>query len=114
MSLFHRADLVFDKNGINVTSVPPGDENGVVELCVQMGVAGRIELIIKNTGEDTITVQDITLLWSVNIFDYSEIRNVGEHNIQLVPGNFLFCNNNKSKVTQANTNPVWPKHQACA
>ena len=94
--------------------MPPGDENGVVELCVQMGVAGRIELIIKNTGEDTITVQDITLLWSVNIFDYSEIRNVGEHNIQLVPGNFLFCNNNKSKVTQANTNPVWPKHQACA
>ncbi|XP_068695788.1 putative helicase mov-10-B.1 [Montipora foliosa] len=81
-----KADLVCDKNGINVTSVPPGDENGVVELCVQMGVAGRIELIIKNTGEDTITVQDITLLWSVNIFDYSEIRNVGEHNIQLVPG----------------------------
>ena len=29
-------------------------------------------------------------------------------------GNMLSSNCNKSKVTHANTNPVWPTHHACA
>ena len=83
-----RPELVFDKNGIRVTSEPPGDENGVVELRVESGTnTGQIVLIIDNTSDETITLKGITLLWSVNFFDYSEISRIREWEKNLEPGN---------------------------
>ena len=86
--LFCRPDLVFDKFGIKVTSDPPGDEHGVIELRVESGsVSGQITLFIDNTGGETITLNDITLMWSVNFFDYSEIQHIGAYEGYLQPGN---------------------------
>ena len=84
-----RPELVFDKNGTRVTSDPAGDEHGVIELKVESGNYGQIVLIIENLSEETITLEDITLLWSVNFFDYSEISSIGSYVGQLHPGNFL-------------------------
>ena len=85
----YRAELVWDKNGIQVTSLPPGDENGVIELSVQSGVRSPITLIVENKGTENIRLKDITLLWSVNFFDYSGISQIGLDKGNLVPGNFL-------------------------
>lgn len=85
-----RPELVFDKHGIRVTSDPPGDENGVVELKVESGTSGRqIVLIIDNTSDETIILNDITLLWSVNFFDYSEIARIRTWEGTLEPGNAM-------------------------
>ena len=51
---------------MRVTSDPAGDEHGVIELKVESGKYGQIVLIIENLSEETITLEDITLLWSVN------------------------------------------------
>ena len=74
---------------MRVTSDPAGDEHGVIELKVESGNYGQIVLIIENLSEETITLEDITLLWSVNFFDYSEISSIGSYLGQLHPGNFL-------------------------
>lgn len=86
----NRPELVWDKNGIEVTSSPPGDENGVIELSVESGVRGYITLTVKNTGTEKIRLNDITLLWSVNFFDYSEISRIGPERGNLSPGNTFF------------------------
>lgn len=86
----NRPELVWDKNGIEVTSSPPGDENGVIELSVESGVRGYITLTVKNTGTEKIRLNDITLLWSVNFFDYSEISHIGPERGNLSPGNTFF------------------------
>ena len=87
-SLFpHRPELIFDKNGIKLTSDPIGDESGVIELRVESGKYGQIVLIIENTSDDIITLKHITLLWSINFFDYSEISRIGPCEGQLFPGN---------------------------
>ena len=87
--LSHRPELIFDKNGIRVTSDPNGDENGVIELRVESGKYGQIVLVIENTSDEIITLKHITLLWSVNFFDYSEISHIGPYEGQLFPGNSL-------------------------
>ncbi|XP_022790584.1 uncharacterized protein LOC111330057 [Stylophora pistillata] len=83
-----KPELVFDKNGIRVTSDPAGDEHGVIELKVESGTYGQIVLIIENLSEEIITLKDITLLWSVNFFDYREISSIGPDEGQLYPGKF--------------------------
>lgn len=83
----NRAELVWDKNGIQVTSLPPGDENGVIELSVQSGLRREITLIVENNGTETIRLKNITLLWSVNFFDYSDISHIGLDKGNLIPGN---------------------------
>ena len=45
-------------------------------------------LIIENLGEENITLKDITLLWSVNFFDYREISSIDQDEGELYPGNF--------------------------
>ena len=87
--LFCRPDLIFDKNGIKVTSSPPGDENGVIELRVESEMSGQMILIIENTGDETVILKHITLMWSVNFFDYSEIRRIGDYKSNLQPGKFI-------------------------
>lgn len=95
--LFYRPELVFDKFGIKVTSEPPSDENGVIEQIIKVEsglVSGQIVLFIDNTSGETITLKDITLMWSVNFFDYSEIRQIGAYEGNLQPGNscsFIVC-----------------------
>ncbi|XP_078384845.1 putative helicase MOV-10 [Oculina patagonica] len=81
-----KPELVWDKNGIQVTSSPPGDENGVIELRVESGVRGKITLTVENTGTEKIRLKDITLLWSFKFFDYSEIAYIGEFKGSLSPG----------------------------
>lgn len=81
-----KPELVFDKYGIQVTSTPLGDENGVIELRVESGQSGQIVLVIENTGEETITLKYITLMWSVNFFNYSEIANIDPYEAILDPG----------------------------
>ena len=87
--LFLRPELVWDKKGIQVTSTPPADENGVIELSVNSREPGYITLIVENVGTEKIILNDITLLWSVNFFDYNEISNIGPKKGSLSPGNFL-------------------------
>ena len=82
-----RPELVFDKNGIRVTSDPAADEHGVIELKVESGEYGQIVLIIENLSEEEITLKDITLLWSVNFFDYREISSIDQDEGELYPGN---------------------------
>lgn len=69
--------------------MPPGDENGVIEISVQSGVRSQITLIVENKGTETIRLKNITLLWSVNFFDYSGISHIGLDKGNLIPGNFL-------------------------
>lgn len=78
--------LVLDKNGIMVTSEPPGDENGVIELNVGKGERGRINLVVDNTGTEEVKLKDITLLWKVNFFDYSDISAIGPDRGHLYAG----------------------------
>ena len=82
-----RPELVFDKNGMRVTSDPAADEHGVIELKVESGEYGQIVLIIENLSEEEITLKDITLLWSVNFFDYREISSINQDEGELYPGN---------------------------
>lgn len=84
-----RPELVFDKNGIKVTSNPVGDENGVIELRVESGTYGQIVLVIENTSDETIILKHITLMWSVNFFDYSEISRIGDNEGTLQPGKVI-------------------------
>ena len=84
-----RPELVFDKNGIKVTSNPVGDENGVIELRVESGTYGQIVLVIENTSDETIILKHITLMWSVNFFDYSEISRIGDYEGTLQPGKVI-------------------------
>lgn len=69
--------------------MPPGDENGVIELSVQSGVRSHITLIVENKGIEKIRLKDITLLWSVNFFNYSGISQIGLDKGNLIPGNLL-------------------------
>ena len=87
-SLFsYRPELIFDKQGIKLTSDPAGDESGVIELRVESGKYGQIVLIIENTSDERITLKHITLLWSISFFDYSEISRIGPSEGRLFPGN---------------------------
>ena len=83
----YRPDLIFDKNGIKLTSDPIADESGVIELRVESGKYGQIVLVIENVSDEIITLKHITLLWSINFFDYSEISRIGPLEGQLFPGN---------------------------
>ena len=71
-SSFFHPELVFDKNGMRVTSDPAADEHDMIK--VESGKCGQIVLIIENLSEENITLKDITLLWSVNFFDYRKYR----------------------------------------
>lgn len=67
--------------------MPPGDENGVIELRVQIGALEEIKLIVENTNEtERIQLLDITLLWSVKFFDYSDIARIGREKGKISPG----------------------------
>lgn len=61
----------------------------MIELKVESGKYGQIVLIIENLSEVIITLKYITLLWSVNFFDYKEISNIGPSEGQLYPGKIL-------------------------
>ena len=61
----------------------------MIELKVESGKYGQIVLIIENLSEEEITLKDITLLWSVNFFDYREISSIDQDEGELYPGNFL-------------------------
>ncbi|PFX17671.1 putative helicase MOV-10 [Stylophora pistillata] len=74
-----KPDLVKDKRGITVTSVPPGNENGVIELKVQRNKREQITLIVKNTGTEEVELKDITLLWKVNFFQCSDLLRIGSN-----------------------------------
>ena len=57
---------------------------------MESGTSGRqIVLIIDNTNDETIILQDITLLWSVNFFDYSEISRIRTWEGTLEPGDAM-------------------------
>ena len=72
--------------------MPPGDENGVIELRLQNGTCGEIKLIVENTNEaEEIHLKDITLLWSINLFDYSNIAHIGSDKSKLSPGSIFVC-----------------------
>ena len=60
----------------------------MIELKVESGKYGQIVLIIENLSEENITLKDITLLWSVNFFDYREISSIDQDEGELYPGNF--------------------------
>ena len=60
----------------------------MIELKVESGEYGQIVLIIENLSEEEITLKDITLLWSVNFFDYREISSIDQDEGELYPGNF--------------------------
>lgn len=60
----------------------------MIELKVESGKYGQIVLIIENLSEEEITLKDITLLWSVNFFDYREISSIDQDEGELYPGNF--------------------------
>ena len=59
----------------------------MIELKVESGKYGQIVLIIENLSEEKITLKDITLLWSVNFFDYREISSIDQDEGELYPGN---------------------------
>ena len=59
----------------------------MIELKVESGKYGQIVLIIENLSEEEITLKDITLLWSVNFFDYREISSINQDEGELYPGN---------------------------
>ena len=59
----------------------------MIELKVESGKYGQIVLIIENLSEEEITLKDITLLWSVNFFDYREISSIDQDEGELCPGN---------------------------
>ena len=59
----------------------------MIELKVESGEYGQIVLIIENLSEEEITLKDITLLWSVNFFDYREISSINQDEGELYPGN---------------------------
>lgn len=73
-----------------VTSMPQADENGVIELNVGKGEGGRITLVVENTGTEEVELKDITLLWKVNFFIYSDISSVGPDRGNLYAGNIFF------------------------
>ena len=60
----------------------------MIELKVESGKYGQIVLIIENLSEENIALKDITLLWSVNFFDYREISSIDQDEGELYPGNF--------------------------
>ena len=60
----------------------------MIELKLESGEYGQIVLIIENLSEEEITLKDITLLWSVNFFDYREISSIDQDEGELYPGNF--------------------------
>ena len=59
----------------------------MIELKVESREYGQIVLIIENLSEEEITLKDITLLWSVNFFDYREISSIDQDEGELYPGN---------------------------
>lgn len=73
-----------------VTSMPQADENGVIELNVGKGEGGRITLEVENTGAEEVELKDITLLWKVNFFIYSDISSIGPDRGNLYAGNIFF------------------------
>lgn len=75
-----------------VTSMPQADENGVIELNVGKGEGGRITLEVENTGAEEVELKDITLLWKVNFFIYSDISSIGPDRGNLYAGNIFFFN----------------------
>lgn len=72
--------------------MPQADENGVIELNVGKGEGGRITLVVENTGTEEVELKDITLLWKVNFFIYSDISSVGPDRGNLYAGNIFFFN----------------------
>ena len=81
-----RPELIQDKEGVVVTSVPKSDENGVIELTIKSGTSGDVMLIIRNTGKQLVRLKHITLLWSVNFFDYSDIATISDVRGSILPG----------------------------
>ena len=70
--------------------MPQADENGVIELNVGKGEGGRITLEVENTGAEEVELKDITLLWKVNFFIYSDISSIGPDRGNLYAGNIFF------------------------
>lgn len=82
-----RHDLINDKQGIILTSVPQGDEAGVIETILKPGRSESIVLTVKNMDHySTVHVKDITLLWSTSLFDYRDIREIAPHKKTITPG----------------------------
>ena len=79
----------------------------MIELKVESGKYGQIVLIIENLSEETITLEDITLLWSVNFFDYSEISSIGSYVGQLHPGNFWPAHQNTYEISIVKFLPIF-------
>ena len=79
----------------------------MIELKVESGKYGQIVLIIENLSKGDITLKDITLLWSVNFFDYSEISNIGFFEGQLHPGNFRPALQNTCEISIAKFHPIF-------
>ena len=79
----------------------------MIELKVESGKYGQIVLIIENLSKGDITLKDITLLWSVNFFDYSEISNIGFFGGQLHPGNFRPALQNTYEISIAKFHPIF-------
>ena len=85
-----RPELIQDKQGVVVKSIPTSDENGVIEQRFQSGSISDVTLMIKNNGRTSVTVKHITLLWSVQFFDYSDIATIDEYRAVIEPGMHLF------------------------
>ena len=85
-----RPELIQDKQGVVVTSIPTSDENGVIEQRIQSGSISDVTLMIKNNGRTLVTLEHITLLWSVRFFDYSDIATIDEYRAVIEPGMHLF------------------------
>ena len=87
MFLLNRPDLVKNKKGIMVTSVPPGNENGVIESKVQRNKKEQITLIVENIGTEEVELEGITLLWKVDFFNCSDFSRIGLNGETLSAGN---------------------------
>ena len=79
----------------------------MIELKVESGKYGQIVLIIENLSKEDITLKDVTLLWSVDFFDYSEISNIGFFEGQLHPGNFWPALQNTYEISIAKFHPIF-------
>ena len=80
-------ELVRDKLGVAVTSLPEQNEDGVIEYQLPVGQAGIISLTVKNASDnDVITIKDCTLLWSSSYFDYKDIARIDLQRGRLNPG----------------------------
>ena len=79
-------ELIKNKRGVEVTSIPPQDENGVIEHQIQIGKTGKILLIVKNSSAMNVTLKQCTLLWSSSFFNYRDIAHIDDHRGNFEPG----------------------------